>query len=318
MTARSPTARRSLLVLAAVGAASIPAVRPSWHGRRPIVMATGVTGAPYGVFGRRLTREINAHDRSLDLRVRNTSASIDNLRLLGTGDADLALALGDSAVDAFEGAGAFPVAEPVSALARLYLNYTHLVADTRAGVGTVSDLAGLRVSVGVRGSGTVTVAQRVLSAAGVEPRELCYLGLDDSAGALRHGEIDAFFASCAVPARAVRDLAAERRGVLVPLGGLARVLRHEHGPAYVDVSVPAETYGQRTEVPTVGVATYLMARAGLPAEVAYRVTRAMFAARLTLPGPEVPGAYLDERYAIGTTPVALHAGAARYFRAVYG
>ncbi|MFE9688051.1 TAXI family TRAP transporter solute-binding subunit, partial [Streptomyces sp. NPDC006285] len=86
----------------------------------------------------------------------------------------------------------------------------------------------------------------------------------------------------------------------------------------VDVSIPAGTYGQASEVPTVGVATFLMARSGLSAETAFRVTRAMFAARLTLPGPEVPGAYLDERYAIGTDPVPLHTGAAHYYRSVYG
>ncbi|MFJ3667062.1 hypothetical protein ACIPSE_11455 [Streptomyces sp. NPDC090106] len=51
---------------------------------------------------------------------------------------------------------------------------------------------------------------------------------------------------------------------------------------------------------------------------AYEVTRAMFAARQTLPGPEVPGAHLDERYAIGTAPVPLQPGAVRYRRGVYG
>ncbi|MGP3769594.1 TAXI family TRAP transporter solute-binding subunit [Streptomyces sp. SDT5-1] len=319
MIARPPIARRSLLALAAVGTAAVPAVRPTGHMKRPLILATGLTGAPYGIFGRRLAHEINLRDPSLDLRVRHTEASIRNLQLLGSGDADLALALGDSAADAFEGHGTFDTSERVSALARIYLNYTHLVADTQAAVATVTDLAGLRVSLGATGSGTVTVARRILSAAGVEPRVRShYLGLDDSARALRRGEIDAFFASSGVPARAVRELADDRRVALVPMAGLARKLREEHGSAYVDVSVPAGTYGNAGEVPTVGVATFLMARDDLPAEAAYRVTRAMFGARLTLPGPEVPGAYLDERYAIGTDPVPLHPGAARYFRSVYG
>ncbi|MDQ0778964.1 TRAP transporter TAXI family solute receptor [Streptomyces aurantiacus] len=319
MTVRPQVTRRSLLAMAAVSAGFSPAVASAGSREWPIVLATGLAGAPYGIFGRRLAHEINLRDPSLALRVRNTSASIRNLRLLGSGDADLALALGDSAADAFAGADVFAAPEPVSALARIYLNYTHLVTDTRAGVTTVSDLAGLRVSLGARGSGTVTVAQRVLSAAGVEPRvRPRYLGLDDSVRALRRGEVDAFFASSGVPARGVQELVGDRRVELVPLDGLARILREEHGPAYVDVSVPAGTYGQAAEVPTVGVATFLMARAGLPAEVAYRVTRAMFAARLTLPGPEVPGAYLDERYAIGTGPVPLHRGAVRYYRSVYG
>ncbi|MFF3501861.1 TAXI family TRAP transporter solute-binding subunit [Streptomyces sp. NPDC003247] len=319
MTARPQVARRSLLALATAVAAAGPAAGPARIRQRPLVLATGLAGAPYGIFGRRLAREINRREPSLSLRVRNTSASVRNLRLLGAGDADLALALGDSAADAFEGAGAFAAPEPVSALARIYLNYTHLVTHAGTEVTSVPDLAGLRVSLGARESGTVTVAQRVLAAAGVGTRiSPRYLGLDDSVQALRRREIDAFFASSGVPAGAVRALADDRRITLVPLDGLAEILRRAHGPAYVDVSIPAGTYGQAAEVPTVGVPTYLMARAGLPDEAAYQVTRTMFAARLTLPGPEVPGAYLDERYAIGTGPVPLHTGAVRYYRSVYG
>lgn len=312
-------ARRTLLALAAAAAAVSPATGPGRTRVRSLVLATGLSGAPYGTFGRRLAREIDRRVDSLRIDVVNTSASIRNLRLLGSGGADLGLVLGDSAADAYEGAGAFARPLPVSALARIYLNYTHLVARPATGVATVSDLAALRVSLGASGSGTVTVARRVLAAAGVGGRvRRCYLGLDDSVRALRRGEIDAFFASSGVPAQAVAELSASRSVTLVPLDGLARVLRAEHGPAYVDVSIPAGTYGQGSEVPTVGVPTYLMARSAVPAQAAFEVTRAMFAARQTLPGPEAPGAYLDERYAIGTGPVPLHPGAVRYYRSVYG
>ncbi|CAL9661578.1 hypothetical protein SUDANB145_07008 [Streptomyces sp. enrichment culture] len=316
---RPQATRRTLLALAAAVAASSPATVPGRARVRSLVLATGLSGAPYGTFGSRLAREIDRRVGSLRVDVVNTSASIRNLRLLGSGDADLGLVLGDSAADAFEGTGGFSRPLPVSALARIYLNYTHLVARPTAGVATVSDLASLRVSLGAEGSGTVVVARRILAAAGLGGRvRRCHLGLDDSVRALRRGEIDAFFASSGVPASAVTELSAARPVTLVPLDGLARVLRAEHGPAYVDVSIPAGTYGQESEVPTVGVPTYLMARSAVSARDAFEVTRAMFAARRTLPGPEVPGAYLDERYAIGTDPVPLHPGAVRYYRSVYG
>jgi TRAP transporter TAXI family solute receptor len=311
--------RRALLALAVAAAAGVPATSPGLVRARRLVLASGVAGAPYGTFGRRLAGELDRRVSFLTVRVVNTSASVQNLRLLGSGAADLALALGDSAADAFEGSGAFAHREPVTALARIYLNYTHLVAHPGSGVRTVADLAGRTVSVGVRGSGTVTVAARVLAAVGltrpVEPR---YLGLADSVAALRRREIDAFIASSGVPAQAISELAAAQPVRLIPLDGLARTLRRRYGAVYVDASVPAGTYGQTSETPTVGVPTYLMSRSGLPDESAYEVTRAMFAARRSLPGPEVPGAYLDERYAVGTEPVPLHPGAVRYYRSVYG
>ncbi|MCZ9344324.1 TAXI family TRAP transporter solute-binding subunit, partial [Streptomyces sp. TRM76130] len=159
---RPQAARRTLLALAAAVAASSPATVPGRTRVRSLVLATGLSGAPYGTFGSRLAREIGRRAGSLRVDVVNTSASIRNLRLLGSGDADLGLVLGDSAADAFEGTGGFSRSLPVSALARIYLNYTHLVARPTAGVATVSDLASLRVSLGVKGSGTVVVARRVL------------------------------------------------------------------------------------------------------------------------------------------------------------
>ncbi|OQR61691.1 hypothetical protein B6E66_23300 [Streptomyces maremycinicus] len=317
--ARSRPTRRAALALAVGVAAGVPAVGPGWTRVRSLVLATGLSGAPYGTFGRRLAGEIDRRVASLRINVVNTSASIRNLRLLGAGDVDLGLALGDSCADAYEGTGEFAAPEPVAALARIYLNYTHLVVRAASGVGTVGDLAGLRVSLGVAGSGTVTVAERILAAAGVDGRvQARYLGLDDSARALRQGRIDAFFASSGVPARAVDTLAGVLAIALVPLEGYAKMLRAQHGPSYVEVSMPAGTYKQSSEVPTVGVPTYLMARSALSETDAYDVTRAMFAARQSLPGPEVPGAYLDERYAVGTGPVPLHPGAVRYYREVYG
>ncbi|MER5439758.1 TAXI family TRAP transporter solute-binding subunit [Streptomyces sp. NPDC002790] len=319
MPARRQLPRRALLALGAAATAALPDTGPVGRPVHRLVLATGLAGAPYGIFGRRLAREINRRAPSVALRAVNTSASIYNARLLGSGDVDLGLVLGDSAADAYEGAGTFPRPEPVSALARIYLNYTHLVTRSASGIDRVEDLAGLRVSVGAEESGTVTVGTRVLAAAGLDGRvRLRHLGIDASARALERREIDAFFASSAVPAQGVDVLAAKEHITLIPLDGYAKAVRARHGPVYVQVSIPAGTYAQTSEVPTVGVPTYLMARSALSAEAAYEVTRAMFAARQTLRGPEVPGTYLDERYAIGTGPVPLHPGAVRYYRSVYG
>ncbi|KAB2349474.1 TAXI family TRAP transporter solute-binding subunit [Actinomadura rudentiformis] len=287
--------------------------------RHRLTLASGPVNGPYAIFGKRLADVLERRGDGITLHVRSTSASVENLRLLGSGQADLAMGLGDSAADAVVGLGPFSSPQPVTALARVYLNYTHLVVAAGSPVRKAADLAGRKVSLGADGSGTAVVGERVLNAARLStPVRASRLGLDESVEALANGEVEAFFWSGGVPTSAIAGLTGRMPIRLVPLDGLAAELSRAHGPTYVSVSVPAGTYGQRAEVPTVGVPSYLMARPGLSSTVAYEVTRAMFESRDSLPGPESPGAYLDERYAIGTGTVPLHPGAVRYYRSVYG
>ncbi|MDT3395368.1 TAXI family TRAP transporter solute-binding subunit [Streptomyces sp. B1866] len=305
--------------LAALAAAQGCADGSGPDGERRLTLASGPAGGPFARFGERLAREVDRRANGLSVRVLHTSASVANLRLLGTGAAHLGLSLGDSAADAAAGRGGFPAPLPVTALARIYLNYTLLVVLAASRVRRVTDLAGRRVAVGAEGSGTAVVAGRVLAEAGLaRPVRALRLGLDESAEALRRGEVDAIFWCGTIPTAAISRLAARTPVRLVPLEGFARALRRRYGPPYVAVSVAARTYRLPSEVPTVGVPSYLVARRDLPARVAYTVTRVMFDARDRLPGPEVPGGYLDQRYAIGTGTVPLHPGAVRYYRATYG
>ncbi|GAA4105971.1 TAXI family TRAP transporter solute-binding subunit [Actinomadura miaoliensis] len=314
--------RRGVLRLGAAAAAAALAAGcsdGSGGGRRRLVLAGGPTDGQYEPFARRLAQELRRRVSGLTVDVLTTSASVENLRMLATGRADLALALSDSAADAVAGHGAFRAPLPVTALARIYLNYTHLVVAEDSPVRRVTDLAGRRVSLGAEGSGTAVVGERVLEAAKPpRPVRTVRLGLAESCAALAGGDVEAFFWSGGVPTKAIADLAARTPVRLVPLDGLILALRRAHGPTYVGVSVPAGTYRQATEVPTVGVPSFLVARRDLSPGLAETVTRVMFHARDRLPGPEVPGSYLDERYAIGTGTVPLHPGAVRYYRSVYG
>jgi TRAP transporter TAXI family solute receptor len=238
---------------------------------------------------------------------------VQNLTLLAEGGADLGFALADSAEDAVR-AGRLPVA----ALARVYLNYLHLVVPEASPVRSPAGLAGRTVSIGAGGSGTAVTAARVLAAAGRSEARTRRLGLDASIAALRDGRIDAFFWSGGVPTPALDALRRAYPVRLIPLGDLVPVLRRAHGPVYEEASVPERSYGLSRPVATVGTASYLMCRNGLAEAPARAVTEILFGSRERLQAPDAPGGRLDERYAIGTGSVPLHPGAARYYRSVYG
>ncbi|MEO3868379.1 TAXI family TRAP transporter solute-binding subunit [Nonomuraea sp. B12E4] len=300
-----PISRRAFLGFAALAAGCSAAGGPAPELR----LATGSVGGPYEQFGDRLAVELRRE--GLAVRVLRTAASVQNLAMMAGGRADAGFALADSADDAVRLRH-----QPVSALARVYLNYVHLVTRRGAGIAAVGDLAGRAVSIGEEGSGTAVTATRVLAAAGLAaPPEVSRLALETSIEALRGGGIDAFFWSGGVPTPALASLGDIE---LVPLESLVPVLRRRFGPVYEPVSVPAHVYGGAKPVPTVGTPSYLMCRTGLPDDLAYTVTETLFSARDRLQAPSAPGGRLDSRYAISTGVVPLHPGAARYYRSVYG
>ncbi|MEV4564216.1 TAXI family TRAP transporter solute-binding subunit [Nonomuraea sp. NPDC049419] len=300
-----PVSRRSFLGLALLaagcsgGGADLPELR----------LATGLAGGPYGALGDRLAEELRRDGRRV--RVLRTAASVENLTMMTDGRADVGFALADSADDAVR-----VRRQPVSALARMYMNYVHLVVAKDSAITGPGQLAGRAVSIGLDGSGTAVTAARVLAVAGLEtPPRVSRLGLDPSIKALRDGRVEAFFWSGGVPTPALEALPDIR---LVPLEPLVPELRRRYGPVYEHASVPAGAYGAVRAVPTVGTPSYLMCRTSLPEDTAYTITETLFLARDRLQAPSAPGGRLDKRYAIGTGVVSLHPGAARYYRSVYG
>ncbi|MGN9837960.1 TAXI family TRAP transporter solute-binding subunit [Nonomuraea sp. H19] len=300
-----PISRRALLGLAVL-AAGCSGSRDGWPELR---LATGLAGGPYGQLGDRLAAELRRD--GLGVRVLRTAASVQNLAMMADGRADAGFSLADSADDAVRVRH-----QPVSALARMYMNYVHLVVPKDTGIAEVTELAGRAVSIGAEGSGTAVTATRVLAAAGLrKPPGIVRLELDASIKALRDGTIEAFFWSGGVPTPALAALGDIR---LLPLEPLVPVLRRGFGPVYEHASVPAGTYGATQPVPTVGTPSYLMCRSTLADDVAYTITETLFRARDRLQAPSAPGGRLDKRYAIGTGIVPLHPGAVRYYRSVYG
>ena len=95
------------------------------------------------------------------------------------------------------------------ALAQIYDNYTQVVAKAGSGIKTIEDLKGKRVSVGAPNSGTEVIADRVLEAAGMDPKgdiKRQGLGVEESVQAMKDGSIDAFFWSGGLPTGAITDL----------------------------------------------------------------------------------------------------------------
>src|SRR5256884_9872351 len=134
---------------------------PSFAGKT-LNIVTGGTGAVYIVYGAGLADVLNKR-LGTAASAQSTTASVDNMKLIRDGKADVAFTLADTAYDAVNGKGSFASPEKpadAKALAVVYSNLTHLVVKESGGINTVTDLKGKRVSMGSAGRGAGVVANR--------------------------------------------------------------------------------------------------------------------------------------------------------------
>lgn len=314
------TTRRQLTQLfaaGAVGAAVLKAPAVAAQDRKTI--ATGGTGGVYYPYGGALASVLGDAIPDTEWTAEETSASVDNMYLIESGDADLAFVLSDTAYDAGQGNDPFEAAIEAVTIVTLYNNYTHIVVNADAGIATVEDLKDKKVSVGSPGSGTEVIALRVLEAAGLSAdddisRE--QLGAAESAGAMKDGLIDAFFWSGGLPTAAVIDLAATPNLNIAFLTSDQYLdqLKEAHGDFYSVANIPAGTYGdgQTEDIPVVVVPNVLVARADMDEELAYNVTKAMFDNQDQLIAAAPSAAELTLGSAQCSAALPYHPGALRY------
>jgi len=289
------------LLLAGCGGSDEPRKAPA---PQTLTVATGGQGGIYAVWGAAYARAIS---KSLDGYrgvATPTTGSVENLERLSDGRAQIALTLGDTALDAVEGRQAFDRPVALKALAQIYPSYVQVVTRADSDIGTLEDLKGKRVSVGSPDSGTQVVAGRVLDVAKVGGFKRRQLGVEESARALERGQVDAFFWSGGVPTAAVADLSKRTPVALVDLLRYAPEMRRRWGGVYGGATVPAGTYGLDSPVSTVTIPNYVVVSDRMDAALAHDLTSLLFSS----------GRVKDrERAQDVIAEVGLHPGAQAYF-----
>lgn len=164
-----------------------------------IVLATGSEGGAYARFGRRLAKRVEAAS-GIDVQVRNTSGSLENLRLLRDGSADVAYVQSGTVSD--------DDVERLAGIASLYYEPLWIFHRSDLPVERLTDLVGRRLSVGQVGSGTRSVTLLLLAENGItdEDATLLELSKDEAVDGLLGGTIDALFLVTSARSDAVRRL----------------------------------------------------------------------------------------------------------------
>ena len=180
--------------------------------QRTIAIGTGGTGGVYYPLGGGLANVLSKYLPGVQATAEVTGGSVDNLKLIGSGQSELAFSMADAALDAFNGQDKFTSGKvPLRTLMILYPNRMHVVSIDGTGVEKMADLKGKRVSTGSPGSATEVMAFRLIEAVGLDKdkdmkRER--LSVAESVNAVKDRKIDAFFWVGGIPTAAVTDLGA--------------------------------------------------------------------------------------------------------------
>ena len=302
-------------VAATMMAAALPA------SAQQLSIATGGTGGVYYPIGGGFAELINNHIDGAQATAEVTGASVENMGLIMRGDADLALVLADTAYQAYTGTGDFEgrQIENTRALASVYPNAVQLVTLTESDIHSIADLAGKRVSVGAPGSGTELNARALLEANGVSYSDFTpqRLNFNETADAIRDGDIDAGFWSVGPPTSSILNLAATRDIRLIGLSDEEIANAQEVEAVFAPYELAAGMYdGMDEAVQTIGIPNVLVVNADMDEELAYQLTQLLFENTDELIAVHPAANDTTIEFTMSSTPVPLHPGALRYFEEV--
>lgn len=279
-------------------------------------IATGNTTGVYYALGGAYAEAINQQtDGKLKATAAETSASLQNIQQLVAGTHQVAFSLADTAADAVNGMAAFDDDQPIAALSRLYPNYTQVIVRSDAGINSILDMRGKRVSTGSPNSGTEVIANRMLEAAGLDPKndvQAQRTELGKTVEGMKDGSIDAMFWSGGLPTGGITDLFVSQRDNVKFIDVTDTLPKLQNiNPIYEEGVIPASTYQTPTDVATVVVPNLLLVKNDMDGNTACVLTKALFDHRpeLVKVNKAAEGISLDT--ARETMPVPLHPGAKR-------
>jgi uncharacterized protein len=283
-------------------------------------IATGGTGGVYYPYGGAMAAVISKHLTGVEATAEVTAASVDNCKLVAAQKADLGFVMGDTAHDAYAGAGKFKEKLPLRNLAILYSNFMHVVVLDGKGINTVADLKGKKISTGAPGSGTEVKALRVLEAYGVNPDKDVSrdrLGASESAGALKDRKIDGYFWDGGLPTASILDLAATPGIKIKLLGqedGIPKMIA-KYGPVYFKGKIPKNIYpGIATDTPVAAVGNALICHEKMDPTLAYNLLKTLFTHKAELVAVHKEAVHLTVEDAVDGSPIPFHPGAIKFFK----
>lgn len=284
-----------------------------------LYIATGGTSGTYYALGGELANLFAKNIPDVEVNAPSTGASAENIRLINSGDAELAIVQNDVADYAYNGINAFEgeQIQSFSVVASLYPEFVQLVVSPSAGINSLADLKGKRISVGAAGSGVYFNAIDFLTVAGLtlDDIQAQYLSFAETADAIKNRQLDAGFVVAGIPNAAIQELTSTTDTLLYSLSDEEVAALTELRGFYAESTIPADTYPNQTaDAAAVAIRAILICKADLSEDLIYNVTKTLYEKTGDISHAKGAEILLDQALLGVSTPV--HPGAERYYTEV--
>ncbi|NNG04499.1 MAG: TAXI family TRAP transporter solute-binding subunit [Inquilinus sp.] len=283
-----------------------------------LTIATETEGSAYDLYGQALAGLLGRALR-LDVTLMPTGGSYQNAALMQTGDVDLALIAVGPMYDAWSGESPLSPTLPhdlMRVVAPSFSTTFQMMALNGAVAESPDGLAGATIGAGPAGA-----------AAGIYvPLFFTTLGIDvdtrngqegDLAQQLEHGLIAALALADGVPGTVFAGVESDAGARLLSFSGEQQAALLDAFPALVPATVPPGTYaGQEDEAQTVAMWHFVVARADLPDDLVYTVTKTILENQAKLVEAYAGATGTAAANIAQNAMVPLHPGAGRYYEEV--
>ena len=317
------TMRFAIILLAAVVLGG-PAAAQTGGNAIPITtisLGTATPGGGFPLYGDALAEVMNAADPSLAITTRNTKGSNENIPLLEKSELDIATVAGEPAYEAFMGIGR--PATPLKILTAMYSSPGMFVVKADSPYKSIRDLVGQPVAFGAKGSGLPILSRYVLDGIGLKQDEdfkSIYLDrAGDGPAMVQDGRASALWgAGIGWPGfAAVASAPGGARFIAPDADEIARI-RAKH--TYLKpLTIPAGSYpGQTAAIDSVGSWSFVLTRADLPDDVAYRLARTLHGVELAFCKKLAQGCETTAANTVAAAPKPelIHPGVMKYLKEI--
>src|SRR5919106_6014247 len=211
----------------------------------------------------------------------SSNGSVANVNAIASGALESGFVQSDIAPWAFSGSGIYEgegKVENLRAIAGLYPESIHFVTRKDAGIGSIRDLKGKRISLDEQGSGTLVDARIILQAYGLTEDDVQaeYIKPSPAVAKIQADELDAFVITAGYPVGSVAELCAGAGCEIVPIDGpeVDQLIRTY--PFFQKDVIPAGTYEAVKETPTVSVGAQWVVGEEVDADLVYGITKALW------------------------------------------
>lgn len=312
-TAAAPAAAAP--TTAAAPAASVPALTKDYK----LSLATGGTAGTYYPYGGAIASLWSNNMKGVSVTAETSGGAVENERLLGSKQVELALTQNDIADYANTGTEMFKdKVTNVRAVAVLYPEVLQWVVTPD--IKSLADLKGKAFVVGDAGSGTEANTRQVFAANGMSYKDLSKapnLSYAEAANAFKDRQNDGFAVTGGVPTSAITDAATSRDIALLPIDGNTAKNAMDKYKSFVATKIPANSYkGQTADINSIAVQSMLVAREDLDTDLVYWLTKTLIEKQPDLAQAHAKGKELSAQFALKGLTIPLHPGAEKYYREI--